>query len=93
MSYISLKISRPWIYQAQFQNMPKIQIRKIQGHLPRAIIFSLQAPRIEKGEVRYFEEGFPETVSSVLRFVDITVEIIRRLAIRQQEMINTKGNH
>lgn len=31
--------------------------------------------RIQKGGVRYLQEDFPEAVSSVLRCVDITVEI------------------
>lgn len=36
----------------------------------------LQAARIEKDEVSYLQEGFPEAVGSVLRFADITVEIL-----------------
>lgn len=54
-------------------------------------MFLLQAARIQEGEVNYLQEGFPEAVSSVLRFVDMTVEIKR--AIRQQEMINIEGYH
>lgn len=35
----------------------------------------LQATRIQKGEVSLSQEAFPRAVSSVLRFVDITIEI------------------
>lgn len=59
----------------RLENMPKVQIRKILGHLPRAIMLFIASCKTQEGEVSYLLEDFSEAVSSVLRFVDITVEI------------------
>lgn len=57
------------------KNMPKVQIKNMPGHLPRAAMLLLQATRTQKAEISYLQEGFREVISSVMRVVDVIVEI------------------
>ena len=72
--------------------MPKVQIRKILGHLPRAIMLFTVSCKTQKGKVSYLLEDFSEVVSSVLRFVDITVEI-KEAGYQAQDVVNMEGNY